>query len=136
MMNMTESVIQSSLKRAPRPLVKPAGTTTLSSISPKFAEDEGNEEHSDQRDERQPDVRRATGSYADEEERVDPHHRRQVREPDREVLEEAEDTVELWFVSEALEPSVVIDGRASRLYRSIAHGSSPVDCEICANLQG
>ena len=46
--------------------------------------------------------------HAQDEERVDAHHRGQVGERDREVLEESEHSVELGRVAEALESRVFV----------------------------
>jgi hypothetical protein len=73
-------------------------------VARELTEDERDEEHPDERDERQPDVGRPGECDAEDEERVDAHHRRQVRERDREVREESEHAVQLRLVAEALEP--------------------------------
>ena len=56
---------------------------------------------------REPDVGRPAGGDAEDEQRVDADHRREVRERDGEVREQAEHAVELRLVAEALEPGVV-----------------------------
>ena len=72
-----------------------------------LAEDEGDEEHAGDRNPREPDVRGAGGRDAEDEERVDAHHRRQVRERNGKVAEEAERTVQLRLVAERFETRIV-----------------------------
>jgi hypothetical protein len=104
-------------------------------VARKLAEDERHEEHPDEGDEGQPDVRRTGDPEAEDEERVDPDHRRQVREPDREVREEAEHTVELWLVAQAFEPRVLADPHLRCTYRLALHLSLPAALSVRANLR-
>ena len=100
-------------------------------VARELAEDERDEQHPDERDEGQPDVGRSGDAEAEHEERVDADHRRQVREPNREVREQAEHAVELWLVTEALEPRILTcaAGHRSRhiaIHRSLLIGVDPV----------
>jgi hypothetical protein len=89
-------------------------------VAGQLAEDEGDEEHPDDRDPGEPDVRRATGADAKYEQRVDAHHRRQVRERDREVGEQAEHPIELGPVPQTGEPGIVTN-RAGNLGHHVMH---------------
>ena len=100
-------------------------------VAGQLAEDQGDEQHPDDRDEVQPDVRRPAGAEAQDEQRVDADHRREVGERDREVGEQSEDPVQLRLVAQAREPGVVLVGRgrvrSGRVgwgrFGSMAHGT-------------
>ena len=86
-------------------------------VACQLTEDERDEKHSCDGHPGEPEVRRPSRAHAEHEERVDPHHRGEVRERHREVREEAEYAVQLRLVAEALEPSILArrgdrDGRA------------------------
>ena len=77
-------------------------------VARQLAEDERDEEHPDDRDDREPEVGRPARSHAKQEQRVDADHRRQVRERNGEVREQAEHAIELWLVAQVRKPRVIV----------------------------
>jgi hypothetical protein len=97
-------------------------------VARELAEDERDEQHPDKGDEGQPDVRRPGDPETEDEQRVDPDHRGQVGERNREVREEAEHAVELGLVAQALEPRVLAGTDIHRTRRLALHRFLLVPC--------
>ena len=104
-------------------------------VARELAEDERDEQHPDEGNEGQPDVRRSCDPEAEDEQRVDADHRRQIGEPNREVRKEAERAVELGLVAEALEPRILAGTDIHSTRRLALHRSLPVAFSVLANLR-
>ncbi len=90
-----------------RVLVQSAGHRI---VAAELAEHERHEQHPDHRDDGQPQVTGSTRAHAEQEQRVDADHRREVGEGDRKVSEQPEDAVQLRRVAEVGQPPIVVGG--------------------------
>ena len=90
-------------------------------VAGQLAEDQGDEQHARHRDPGRPHVAGAAGADAEQEQRVDADHRRQVRERDREVREQPEHAAQLRPVAEALQPCVIAVSGSRGLWRRLVH---------------